>query len=365
MVRANIILARLLGADDIWLSDHAKSMFPPSTWRPELSPMARVVPSLDACLDPTVIIARAVGRFGPRMGTAVTDSVRRTPADLARVWMSLHHLSRGRVVLGIGSGEHENTQPYGLAREAPVARLEDVLVAVRAAWDSGGEPLTHSGRFHQWHDATFALPKRRGTTPPIWVAAQGPRACRVAGRHGDGWIFILTAGFDAWHASAADVAAGARAAGRNPDSLIRSVFVPPLLARDERAAEELARHPIVHLSTLTFPASTWAAAGATHPLGADFAGFSELDPVELESERLAAHGKQMTADLLRKLYPFFGTAEEVLSALRPFVDHGANHFIIYSYADTLKPSLAAGYLHEQHRLMRLLKTLTPGVFGAN
>ena len=278
--------------------------------------------------------------------------------------MSLHHLSRGRVVLGIGSGERENTEPFGLGLEAPVARLEDVLVAIRAAWASAGEPLTHSGKFHQWKDATFALPKRRGTTPPIWVAAQGPRACRVAGRHGDGWIFLVTSGIDAWRASAAHVAAGAREAGRNPDSLIRTVMINPLLARDEWAAEELAGQPMVQVAALMAPGSSWAAAGATHPLGADFAGVSELDPAELESGRLAAYGKRITAELVRKLF-LFGSAEEVLSGLQPFVDHGVNHFIIYSDAYAVKPSVAAGYLLEQRRLMRLLKKRTPGVFAVN
>ena len=355
-LRANVILARLLGADDIWLGDHAKSMFPQAAWRPALSPMARFIPSLDAYLDPTVTIARTVGRFGPRMGTAVTDPLRRTPADLARVWMSLHHLSRGRVVLGIGSGERENTEPIGLVLDAPVGRLEDVLVAIRAAWASSGEPLTHSGKFHQWNDAIFALPKRRGTTPPIWVAAQGPRACRVAGQHGDGWIFLVTSGFDAWLASAKQVVAGAEAAGRNPYSLVRSVIVNPLLARNQRSAEQMARQPMVQAAAMMYPGKVWAAAGATHPLGADFAGVSELDPVELEAERLAARGKQITPELIRKLF-LLGTAEEVLSALRPYVDHGVNHFIIYSYAYALKPSVAVGYLVEQRRLMRLLKKL--------
>ena len=358
-LQANIMLSRLLGADDIWLGDHAKSMFPPAAWRPELSPMARFIPSLDAYLDPTVTIARAAGRFGPRMGTAVTDPLRRTAADLARVWMSLHHLTRGRVVLGIGSGERENTEPIGITLDAPVSRLEDSIVAIRAAWDSHGEPLTHSGRFHRWTDATFALPKRRGLTPPIWVAAQGPRACRVAGRHGDGWIFMVTAGFDAWRASAEQVVTGAKDAGRNPDSLVRCVMVNPLLARDDRAAEELAHQPMVHVAALMCPGSVWSAAGATHPLGVDFPGVSELDPVELEPQKLAAHGEHITTELVRKLF-LFGTADEVLSALLPYVEHGADHFIIYSYAYALKPSVAAGYLLEQRRLMRLLKGLTPG-----
>ena len=356
ILRANVILSRLLGADDIWLGDHAKSMFPRAAWGPTLSPMARFVPSLDAYLDPTVTIARTVGRLGPRMGTAVTDPLRRTPADLARVWMSLHHLSGGRVVLGLGAGERENTEPIGLTLDAPVGRLEDAIVAIRAAWASSGEPLTHSSKFHQWKDAVFALPNRRGTTPPIWVAAQGPRACRVAGRRGDGWIFMVTSGFDAWLASAKQVVAGAEAAGRNPESVVRSVIVNPLLARSQRSAEEMARQPMVQAAAMMYPGKVWAAAGAAHPLGPDFAGVSELDPVELSAERLAAHGRQITAELIRKLF-LLGTAEEVVSALRQYVDHGVNHFIIYSYAYALKPSVAAGYLVEQRRLIRLLKKL--------
>jgi len=329
-----------------------------------VSPMARFVPSLDAYLDPTVVIARGTGRLGTTMGTAVTDSIRRSPADLARVWMSLHHLSRGRVVLGIGSGESENTVPFGLALEPRVGRLEDVLIAVRAAWAADGEPVNHAGRFHDWQDATFALPKRRGTTPPIWVGAQGPRACRLAGRHGDGWIFILNAGFDAWHTAAAQVVTGATEAGRDPDSMTRSVMVAPMLARSRKSADTLARQPMVHAMALTLPASAWRAAGANHPLGPDFAGFSELDPAALEAEMLAEHGKQITAELLRELIPF-GTAAEVFERLRPFVEAGVNHVILYSAANAVKPSLAAGHIAEQRRLTGMLKRTVPGRFPAS
>ena len=77
-VHANIRLARVLGADDIWFGDHAKSMFPSSAWGPHLSPFARWIPSLDAFLDPTVTIAKYAGRRGPRMGTSVTDATEGT-----------------------------------------------------------------------------------------------------------------------------------------------------------------------------------------------------------------------------------------------------------------------------------------------
>lgn len=129
-VHANIRLARVLGADDIWFGDHAKSMFPSSAWGTTSLALRAVDPNLDAFLDPTVTIAKYSGRRGPRMGRPVTDAVRRTPADLARVWMSLHHLTGGRAVLGIGAGEIENTEPFGLELQPSASRLEDVVTAV-------------------------------------------------------------------------------------------------------------------------------------------------------------------------------------------------------------------------------------------
>jgi len=67
-------------------------------------------------------------------------------------------------------------------------------------------------------DATFALPPWRRTAPDLWVAGQGPRTCRLAGREADDWIFILNTGIDAWHGAAKQMAEGARAAGKDPES---------------------------------------------------------------------------------------------------------------------------------------------------
>src|SRR5581483_1015864 len=179
-VAAGIRLAQALRADDVWLGDHTRALLHESVWDPASNPLAGLVPDLDAYLDPTAVIARYAGRLGPRIGTSVTDAIRRTPADLARAWLTLHHVTGGRAVLGIGSGEIENTVPYGQSTARSVTRLDDTLAAIRAAWESEGKPLTHHGPFHHWEHATFAVPPRRGTFPPIWVAAQGPNACRAA-----------------------------------------------------------------------------------------------------------------------------------------------------------------------------------------
>ncbi len=45
------------------------------------------------------------------LGTAVTDTGRRNPAVTAQAVASLHLLTRGKAVLGIGTGERKATRP--------------------------------------------------------------------------------------------------------------------------------------------------------------------------------------------------------------------------------------------------------------
>ena len=137
--RANVASARLMGADDIWVGDHVRSVFPSTAWNPKLSPMARFIPSLDAYLDPTVVIARWAGRLGITMGMSVTDAIRRTPADLARVDRRLHHMTRGHAVLRnrIPANTRTSCRTGSPWSGASVGSI-DTLCAIREAWESRG-----------------------------------------------------------------------------------------------------------------------------------------------------------------------------------------------------------------------------------
>jgi phthiodiolone/phenolphthiodiolone dimycocerosates ketoreductase len=357
-VAAGIRLAQALRADDVWLGDHTRAMLPGSVWDPATNPLARLVPNLDAYFDPTAVIARYAGRFGPRIGTSVTDSIRRTPADLARAWLTLHHVTGGKAVLGIGSGEQENTVPYGQSTARSVTRLDDTLAAIRAAWGSEGKPLSHDGPFHRWEHATFAVPPRRGTFPPIWVAAQGPNACRTAGRYGDGWINVHH-GLPAWRAAAAHVAEGAVEAGRNPEAMERSLVIAGVLARDRRSLEQACATPVMRAAVLALPAADWALAGAAHPLGDDWAGYSGYDPAQLTDDVLAEAGRRLGPEVLSRLMPS-GTGAEVARYLGGFVGAGLTHVIIINLMPACGLRLGAESLVELRRLVRLLKAMRPG-----
>lgn len=123
----------------IWLPDHMVSFWPESIWTPEFTDLATVSPSPHRHLDGmAVAAAAAVLTCTTLIVTTVVDTVRRHPAMLAQSALTLDHLSKGRFVLGLGSGELENTVPYGFDFEKPVARFEEAIRVIRMLWESDG-----------------------------------------------------------------------------------------------------------------------------------------------------------------------------------------------------------------------------------
>ena len=123
-----------------------------------------------------------------RLGVSVTDTGRRNPAVTAQAAATLHLLTRGRAILGIGTGEREGNEPYGVDWSKPVARFEEALATIRALWGSGGELVNRDSPFFPLRNAVFDLPPYREKWPEIWIAAHGPRMLRATGRYADAWF---------------------------------------------------------------------------------------------------------------------------------------------------------------------------------
>lgn len=180
LVRADYLIGVACGADSFWVADHLTSVLPPSMWAPIHVGAARIIPKMDAHPEPWTILGYLAGRnrLGRmRLGVAVTDTGRRNPAVTAQAAASLHLLTRGRAVLGIGTGERESNAPYGVDWSKPVARFEEALATIRVLWNSNGELVTRDSLYFPLHNAAFALPPYKGKWPEIWIAAHGPRIC--------------------------------------------------------------------------------------------------------------------------------------------------------------------------------------------
>src|ERR1700742_1779058 len=123
----------------VWLPDHMVSFWPDSIWTPEFTDLATVSPSPHRHLDGMAIAAAAaVLTKNVPLVTSVIDTVRRHPSLLAQSALTIDHLAQGRFVLGLGSGETENTVPYGFDFAKSVSRFEEALKVIRLLWESEG-----------------------------------------------------------------------------------------------------------------------------------------------------------------------------------------------------------------------------------
>ncbi len=145
-----------------------------------------------------------------RLGTAVTNMVYRDPTVLASCAATANEISQGRVILGIGTGDGP---VYRLGRSATrLAEFEKGLCTIRDLLQ-GKSIAVHGGKERCEGQVSLSV----GRLPVLlYVAAEGPRALRLAGKVADG--VILGAGFDLrvlqW--ARERVAEGARKEGRDP-----------------------------------------------------------------------------------------------------------------------------------------------------
>ena len=359
--QASYLTAAATGADSFWVGDHLNAFIPRSIATSEyLGVAARLVPQVDAVLEPWTMLGHLAARNRVRrlrLGVCVTDASRRNPAVTAQAAATLHLLTRGRAILGIGVGEREGNEPYGIKRTKPVAQLEEAIATIRTLWNSAGEPVSRDSPYFPLANAMFALPPYRGKWPEIWVAAHGPRMLRTTGRYADAWVpFVLSRPTDYARALEA-IRAAASDAGRDPMLITPAVNRAVVTGRNRDDVDEALDSDIVKSSALAAPADAWARHGVQHPLGADFSGVQDLVPQTMDKQTALSYTAKVPASLMKEL-TFNGTPHEVIDQVAEWRDHGLEYLLIINASPlnpSLRKSLAAGapYL----KILRGLKKL--------
>ena len=122
--------------------------------------------------------------------TAVTcPTVRIHPAILAQAAATSAVMLGGRFGFGVGSGEALNEHIFGDAWPSTDVRLEmleEAVEVIRLLWEGGTKD--HESRHYTVENARiYTLPEE---PPPILVSGFGPKATRLAGRVGDGYMNV-------------------------------------------------------------------------------------------------------------------------------------------------------------------------------
>jgi phthiodiolone/phenolphthiodiolone dimycocerosates ketoreductase len=344
LVSASYLTAVGTGMDSFWVPDHINSLFPPSVMTPNYVGTARLVPNIDAHYDPWMMLGHLVARnrWGRRrLGIGVTDASRRNPAVTAQAAATLHLLTGGRAILGIGTGARQSNEPYGVDWSTPVARFEEALATIRELWNSGGELITRDSPFFPLRNAAFGLPPYRGTWPEIWVASHGPRMLRATGRYADGWFpASITYRPKDYAAGLEKVRAAASDAGRDPTSITAAglFFVMTGSSRNE-VDEALGSHAIKAFALNATP-QFWARHGASHPLGDDSTGAQDIIAQALDEQTVLSLTADVPPSLLRELL-LTGTPPDVIGQVAEWRDHGLQYPVICDIS-AVQPSLRRG-----------------------
>lgn len=158
--------------------------------------------------DPYVSLAFAAQRTTTqRLAITVSNPRTRHPAVAASAASALQHISGGRFVLGVASGDSA-LRNIGV-RPGTVAETEEYVRAVR--------DLTR-GRPAAWRGTEVVQRWAPGETP-VWMAAEGPRTLRAAGRSADGVILSNSLTREAYTRNVGHIAEGAAEAGRDPGDI--------------------------------------------------------------------------------------------------------------------------------------------------
>jgi coenzyme F420-dependent glucose-6-phosphate dehydrogenase len=285
------VQAERLGLDSIAVSDH----FQPWRHHGGHSPNA-------------LVWLGAVGGRTERamLGTSVlTPTMRYSPSIVAQAFATLACLNPGRVFLGVGTGESLNETP-ATGAEWPGAkerrlRLAEAIELIKRLWRD--ERVTFEGDYY--HTIRATIYDRPEEPLPIYVAASGPLAAKLAGRVGDGFIATSGKKQELYEELLSNLGEGAAQAGRDAATLPK--FIEIKVSYD-------------HDLDFAYDACKWWAALALTP--EEKSGVE--DPIEME--RLADEA----ADRAHTRFIVSNDPDEVVEKIRWYVDLGFDHLVFHA-----------------------------------
>jgi probable F420-dependent oxidoreductase len=170
-----------------------------------------------------------------RVGHLVLCNQFRHPVVTAQSLCTIDHISRGRVIAGLGAGWTETEfrmtgLPFPPIGER-LAMLDESLTCIRSLWTN--ERTTFEGRHYRFRDAVLSPQPVQKPHPPILLGGSGKGLMRIAAKHADYVNIIPDAGkagrFDpesvkrmtdeAFRARVSFLRAEAQRLGRDPQSI--------------------------------------------------------------------------------------------------------------------------------------------------
>jgi len=128
--------------------------------------------------------------------TGVTAPIYRyRPAIIAQAFASLDVMYPGRIGLGLGTGEAMNEAPLGFdwpKARARITRTKESIQIIKELWSEGRDDegfVNFNSEYFLIRDAKLYTPPK--TQIPLYMAAAGQMAVKIAAKYSDGLITYL------------------------------------------------------------------------------------------------------------------------------------------------------------------------------
>lgn len=358
--RVSYLSAVVNRVDSFWVPDHLNGLFPRSLWQQKYCGAVKLVPSPNAYMEPWTTLGHlaARNRIGRlRLGVAVTDTGRRNPAVTAQAAATMNLLTRGRAILGIGPGEREGNEPYGVDWSKPVARFEEAMATIRALWDSRGELVNRDSPYFPLRKAVFETPPYHGKWPQLWIAGHKPRMLKAVGRYGDGFLPAYAQRPQDYAQRLEIVRSAASDSGRDPMAIVAAMWLPVITGNSRADVDEAITSELIRIGGLNFPDEVFARHGAQHPMGVGFSGGQDLLPHDIDEQTALAYIQKIPLAVIRDA-TLNGPPQEVLDQAAQWRDAGVRYLVLANVSP-LQRSLRKGLASATHfnAILRGLKKL--------
>ncbi len=163
------------------------------------------------------------------VGPMVTNPLTRDWTVTASLFATLNEMFGNRTVIGMGRGDSAVRVING--KPSTIVALGEAVHVIREL---------ANGREVEYRGSTIRFPWASKSRAEVWVAGYGPKALKLAGEVGDGFILQLAdPDITAWTIGA--VRRAAEAGGRDPDAVTICVAAPAYVGGDIAHAREQCR----------------------------------------------------------------------------------------------------------------------------
>jgi 5,10-methylenetetrahydromethanopterin reductase len=256
------------------------------------------------------------------VGIGVLNPFQRHPTLIAMEMGAMDELLGGRTNLGIGAGIPRKLKQADIDMSKPIAAMRDAITIIRDLMNKGRSD--HRGQVFSTHDLAIEFTPVRPDYP-IYMAAMGDQAIRLAGRVADGLMIsnLCTPDFTKRALQLIAENSDAGAEGR-----LRHIvqYAPCVAGPDRKAARDHAKDVVGRMIKESFGTSSSPVTRNWHVIGS---GLHEEYFMDIAGRLDAGHpGRDIVSDTVLDLFAIAGNADDCLAAYERYQSVGVTEMVV-------------------------------------